>query len=76
MTTVAQKHPIFGWLKQPRDLEVDGKVISEVVRITGDSRWGFLYEFRKDGNYQQNEYCLYLNSGLVKIFTLKIFQKR
>ena len=51
MTTVAQKHPIFGWLKHPRDLEVDGKVISEVVRITGDSRWGFLYEFRKDGKF-------------------------
>lgn len=42
---------LFGWLKQPVDLQVDGKVLRQVVRINGDSRWGFLYEFRQGGKY-------------------------
>ena len=61
MSVDRAKLNLVGWLRQPRDLTVDGKTIPQVCRITGNPEWGFLYEIRRDNKYFKTSEPLWHN---------------
>ena len=61
MSADRAKLNLVGWLRQPRDLTVDGKTIPQVCRITGNPEWGFLYEIRRDNKYFKTSEPLWHN---------------